>query len=147
MKKKNKITISILGCGRVAEHYFKIFKLIKKNKAPLFKIEAVCDVDKKKAFQFSKKFNCKPYQDYKLMLKEISSDLICILTPSGDHYKHTKLALKKNFNVMVEKPICLIPRQAEELLKISKRKKLNLTVAFQNRYNKAIVCLKNANYH
>ena len=76
------------------------------------------------------------------MFEEIR-DLIIILTPSGLHYEHSNLALNFGFNVLVEKPICLLPADAEKLYKKAKSKKLLLGVGFQNRYNKAIV-FKNA---
>ena len=78
------------------------------------------------------------------MFEEIKVDLIIILTPSGLHYEHSNLALNFGFNVLVEKPICLLPADAEKLYKKAKSKKLLLGVGFQNRYNKAIVFLKNA---
>lgn len=140
MNKKN-FKISLLGCGKVAEHYVKI---LDKNFFLNITIEAVCDRDKDKASNFAKKLNCKSFNDYNEMLKNISSDLICILTPSGSHYLDIKLALNRNFNVLVEKPITLIPSHADQLFKLSKKKKLHLVVAFQNRFNKAIQCIKEA---
>ena len=133
--------IALVGCGRVAQHYIKIIKQIKKTS---IKIEAVCDTKKSKAIEMSKKINSKPYFDLKKMFKEIKVDLIIILTPSGLHYEHSNLALNFGFNVLVEKPICLLPSDAEKLYRKAKSKKLLLSVGFQNRYNKAIVFLKNA---
>ena len=132
--------IALVGCGRVAQHYIKIIKQINKTS---IQIEAVCDIKKSKAIEMSKKINSKPYFDLKKMFEEIKVDLIIILTPSGLHYEHSNLALNFGFNVLVEKPICLLPADAEKLYKKAKSKKLLLGVGFQNRYNKAIV-FKNA---
>ena len=138
---KKSFKVALVGCGRVAQHYLKIIKQIKKID---IKIDAVCDVKKDKAIEISKKINSKPYFDLKKMLKEIKVDLIIILTPSGMHYDHSNLALNYGFNVLVEKPICLLISDAKKLYKKAKRKKLALSVGFQNRHNKAIVFLKKA---
>lgn len=138
---KNKYNIGIIGCGRVAEHYYKILKLIKK---PKISVLAVCDKNTKKAKKFAKQYKSKVFKNFGNMLNQNNFDLVVILTPSGLHYKHTKMALGKGFNVLVEKPIALIPKQASELYKISRKKKLFLGVGFQNRYNKAILFLKKA---
>ncbi len=138
-KKSHKI--ALVGCGRVAEHYIKILRKLKKVD---FRVVAVCDVKKNRALDFSKKLGAKPYFNLKDMLKEIDVDLILILTPSGLHYEHSNLALDYKFNVLVEKPISLLVSDAKKLLKKAKKNKLFLFVAFQNRYNKAVVFLKKA---
>ena len=53
---KKKISIAIVGCGRVFNHYVKIFK---KRKEKDYRIIVVCDEDKKKAKIASKIFICK----------------------------------------------------------------------------------------
>lgn len=139
--KKKIFTIALVGCGRVAQHYTKIIKQIKNID---IKVIAVCDTKKIRAIEFSKKLSSKAYFNLKQMLKEIKVDLIIILTPSGLHYEHSNLALDYKFNVLVEKPISLLVSDAEKLHQKAKKKKLVLCVGFQNRYNKAIVFLKNA---
>ena len=67
-------------------------------------------------------------------------DLALILTPSGLHYKHSKLLLKKEINVLCEKPLALLPKQINELGKMATKKKLLYDVVFQNRFN-ASLCL------
>ena len=136
-----KYKVAIVGCGRVAEHYFKIIKRI--NNVNI-SVVAVCDKQKTKAIKFANKIQAKPFFDLKEMFRETKADLVIILTPSGLHYSHTNLALDYGFNVLVEKPICLIVSDAQKLLLKAKKKNLLLCVGFQNRYNKAVAFLKNA---
>ena len=63
---KKKISIAIIGCGRVSEHYLKIFK---SKKIKNFIISAVCDLKIKKTQNFKKNFNCLVYDDMKKMLE------------------------------------------------------------------------------
>ena len=72
---KKSFKVALVGCGRVAQHYLKIIKQIKKID---IKIDAVCDVKKDKAIEISKKINSKPYFDLKKMLKEIKVDLMLV---------------------------------------------------------------------
>ena len=142
MKVKNvKFNIAILGCGRVALHYYKIFKL---NKIPNIDIVGVCDLKRSKAKLFASKFNSRYFLDLTNMIDQIKIDLLIICTPSGSHYHNAKTALNKNINVLVEKPIAMKPDQGEKLINIAKKKNLYLGVAFQNRFNSAVKCLKNA---
>ena len=75
------------------------------------------------------------------MLNNETLDLVLILTPSGFHYKHTKLVLSKGVNVLCEKPM-FESYECKQLIKLSKEKKVFYGVVFQNRLNNAIQFLK-----
>ena len=93
---------------------------------------------------FSEHFNTKSYESFESMLEATRPDLVLILTPSGLHYQHTKIALKHNCNVLCEKPITMLPSQAEELKEIAHESRLMYGIAFQNRLNPAITALERA---
>ena len=140
-KNKVKFNIAILGCGRVAQHYFKIFKL---NKIRDINIVGVCDLKINKAKLFANKFNSRYFTDLSNMINQIKIDLLIICTPSGAHYHNAKTSLNNNINLLIEKPITMKPDQGKKLINIAKQKNLYLGVAFQNRFNSAVKCLKNA---
>ena len=141
MRIKNKTNIAFIGCGRVAEHYYKI---LKKGKISNISIVGVCDKNIKKARLFANRYKSKYFISLDKMLNEINIDLLIICTPSGSHFSHAKKGLIKKINVLVEKPISMTPAQGEELIRLARKKNLYLGVAFQNRFNKAITSLKNA---
>ncbi len=138
---KEKCTICIVGCGRVAEHYLQFFDLEILNS---YQIVGVCDQHDEKVKNYAKKLGCPAYIDLKIMLEELRPNLVLILTPSGLHYQHAKLALEMGANVLCEKPITLIPEQAYELISYSEAHGLFYGVVFQNRLNKAVQFLKKA---
>lgn len=135
------VKIAIIGCGRVANHYKKIFKT---GELKDYKLVGFCDIDKKKSSDFAKFFNVNSYREYNLMLQVEKPDLVIILTPSGLHYKHTKIAFEHGCHVLCEKPISMLPNQAEDLKMIAEEKKLMYVIAFQNRLNPAVIALRKA---
>ena len=137
--KKKILKVGVVGCGRVFDHYMNLFK---KNKIPLMKIVACCDKNSKifKKKKISEKFPI--YSKLSDMLKRENLDLVIILSPSGLHYKHTKLVLEKGINVLCEKPMSLKIDQCKRLLKISKKRKVFYGVVYQNRLNNAIQFLR-----
>ena len=140
MKLKNqKINIAIVGCGRVAEHYYKIFKI---GKISNINIAGVCDKKLQKAKLFASKYKSEWFTSLEKMLNSLDIDLLIICTSSGLHYSHAKKSLKKNINVLVEKPICLNFKQAQKLDFYFKKKNLNLFVVKQNRFNKTLIIFK-----
>ncbi len=138
--KLKKVKIGIIGCGRVFEHYLKIFK---KRKIRDYEIVAICEKKIPLLNMYSKKLHCMKFSNYQKMLKKLKNkiDLIIVLSPSGNHYKHSKLALENNFNVLCEKPATMMPGECLILNRLSQKKKLIFGVAFQNRFNKSVQTL------
>jgi len=134
------INIAFVGCGRVSEHYIKIFKKINSEK---YFIKVCFDLELIKAKDFALNFqDCKSDIDINNISNYSKIDLVIIATPSGNHYEHAKFFLKLGYNVLVEKPICMIPSQAGEIISLAEKKGIMLCCAFQNRFNKSIKYLK-----
>ena len=135
----NNIQIALLGCGRVAQHHRKILTSGTVNG---FDVSACCDTNRAAAENLAATFGAEIYTDSNSFFDNVDADVIVILTPSGMHYEHAKAALEAGRNVLVEKPITLIPEQAYELIDLADRKGLMYSVIFQNRFNSAIQLLR-----
>jgi predicted dehydrogenase len=137
---KNKILrIGVIGCGRVFDHYLKLFR---KKKIPLMKIIACCDKNIAQLKKKTQSENIKYYSKLSDMLTKEVLDLVLVLSPSGLHYNHTKYILEKGVNVLCEKPMSLKVKDCKNLIKIAQKKKIFYGVVYQNRLNKAIQFLR-----
>ena len=134
-----KIKIGIVGCGRLAQHYKTVFE---SGVVQNFEIIAVCDKNIDTTIDYAKLYNCKAFDNLPEMIKYNKPDLVIILTPSGEHFNDTKSSLTMGCHTLVEKPITMLPNQAEELDKISIASKLMYGVVFQNRLNPPIQLLE-----
>jgi len=137
----NKIRIVAIGCGRVAQHYKKI---LDSGVVSNWRMVGFYDVLNDRSKYFAQHFNTKSYESFESMLESAKPDLVLILTPSGLHYQHTKTAFDYDCHVLCEKPITMLPVQAEELEQIASTKNLMYGTAFQNRLNPAITALRKA---
>ena len=137
----NKIRIAAIGCGRVAQHYKKI---LDSGVVSNWMMAGFHDVLSDRSENFAQHFNTKSYGSFESMLETAKPDLVLILTPSGLHYQHTKIAFDYGCHVLCEKPITMLPVQAEELEQIAYTKNLMYGTAFQNRLNPAIRALEKA---
>ena len=135
------IRIGVIGCGRVAQHYMSI---LDSGVVTGYKIVGSFDIDIERSKNFSDHFDAKCFSNYEELIKKGKPDLILILTPSGLHYEHSKVALEKGCHVLVEKPMTLLPSETSELEELATSKKLMYGVAFQNRFNPAIQVLRKA---
>jgi UDP-N-acetyl-2-amino-2-deoxyglucuronate dehydrogenase len=135
------INIAAIGCGRVAQHYKKI---IDSGVVSNWNFVGFCDILSEKSEYFAEYFQAKSFENFEHMLESKKPDLVLILTPSGLHYEHTKIAFNYGCNVLCEKPVTMLPSQAEELKGIAQEKGLMYGTAFQNRLNPAIMALHRA---
>lgn len=135
------IRVALLGAGRVAQHYKKI---LDSDGVTGFKIVGVCDSNIIAAQLLASHWDCSAYEELFSMIRAVVPDLVFVLTPSGMHYKHAREVLLEGCHVLVEKPVTMIPEDAYALMALANEKQRMLGVAFQNRLNPAIRCLKRA---
>ncbi|KAA3652789.1 MAG: gfo/Idh/MocA family oxidoreductase [Proteobacteria bacterium] len=133
---------ALLGCGRVAAHYRKM--LLELDPVDGFEVTAVCDLDPDKAARMAQAFGCPGFTDAAAMLDAGLADVVLVLTPSGEHFAHARLALDKGVNVVCEKPVTMTPDEADALEALAVAKGLFCATVFQNRWNPALRVTKAA---
>lgn len=136
--------VAVIGCGRIAGHNCRA--IINTNGLEL---AAVCDLEIKKANEYSIEFGVPAFENYHEMLKEISDiDVVAIITPSGMHFEHSLDVLKQyKKHIIVEKPTFMRPSQVNEAYSIANNLGLNIFPIFQNRFNKSVQHVKQALAH
>ena len=133
------INIGLVGCGRISHKH-----IIAINSINNAKIIAICDIDKGKVNNLSKKLNIsKNYTNYKEILNDKDIDVIDICAPSGLHHLMAIDAFKQGKDVILEKPISLTVLDAKKVVKSAKKYKRVILPVMQNRFNPAIIFLKN----
>ena len=120
MFRNKKIKFAIIGCGRIFPKHYEIFE---KKLFNNFVLTSICEKKSKKLKKINKKTNLNFYKDYKKLIKNEKIDVAIILTESGNHYDVAKYCLEHKLNIIVEKPLCLKLNQANNLIKLSKKKK------------------------
>lgn len=121
-----KIKTALVGYGSVSE----------KIHAPLItvcnELDLVAVVERNKEKSKEKYPQVKIYKSLEALLEADAADLIVILTPNEYHFDQAKLALTHGKHVVVDKPVTIHSKEAEELAQLAKGKNLVLSV-FQNR--------------
>lgn len=142
-----KLKFAIIGCGRIS--YKHIEALI--NNVKEAELAAVCDIVEEKAIERKRQYeeaienaNVKVYTDYIKMLDNEEIDAVSICTESGYHAKHSIDCLKRGKHVLVEKPMALSIKDADEMIKLARDNNLKLGVCHQNRFNPPIQKLRRA---
>lgn len=132
------MNVAIVGCGVIAATHVKAAKQCGAN------IVALCDteLDKARALAEKNQISCNFYVDYKQMLEQEHVDVVHICTPHFLHCEMTLYALKRDINVLCEKPLCISYEQIDQILAAEKQSKAILGVCLQNRYNLSVVAAR-----
>jgi predicted dehydrogenase len=133
------LRFGLVGCGRIGIRHARLLKEIKN-----VELTAVCDINEKKAKDFSDKFKIPYYTDYIKMVKSEKIDVVNICTPSGLHSEHTIDIAPFVNNIIVEKPIALTVAGADKMIEVCDLKGTRLFVVKQNRFNLPIIKLREA---
>lgn len=135
---------ALIGCGRIAAYHIK---------AALYHnldFIAACDVKEEKIEELVKSFpiqnrrNLMYYTDYKKMLGECKPDLVSIATDSGAHAKIALDCIDRGIHVIIEKPIAMNMKDADEIVKRSEEKHVKVAACHQNRFNIAVQEMRGA---
>jgi UDP-N-acetyl-2-amino-2-deoxyglucuronate dehydrogenase len=134
------LRVAVVGCGRVSRtaHY----AAIKGN--PDFEFGAVCDIDRARADEWSRKNNVTAYYDLDEMLAHEPLDLVSINVPNGLHPELAAKVAKRGVNVLCEKPLAMRLKDADHLIALCDLMGVRLFSVLQNRFNATNQLLKRA---
>jgi len=142
-----KLKFAILGCGRIS--YKHIEALINNNQEAL--LVAVCDIIIEKAIERKMQYesaigkaDVKVYTDYIEMLDNEDIDVVSIATESGYHAKHAIDCLNRDKHVLIEKPMALSVKDADDIIAMAKKMNKKVCISHQNRFNPPIQKLRRA---
>jgi UDP-N-acetylglucosamine 3-dehydrogenase len=129
--------VAVIGTGQMGRNHVRTYASIKD-----VTLVAVVDLDIKLGKKIAKEFKTKFYQDYKEMLAKENIDAISICVPTKFHYEVAKYVINKKINVLVEKPITMDVNQGYDLLEKAKKAKIKLMVGHIERFNPAVIKVK-----
>ena len=131
----SKIKVGVIGTGHLGKLHTKMFKSIDNCE-----LVGIYDSNPNQAEDVSKEFSVPAINSLDELLKQIDAASISATTTS--HYELAKKCFENGIHVFIEKPITASIKEAEELLEISEKKKLNLQVGHIERFNPALVAME-----
>ncbi len=137
---------SLIGCGRVSPNHI---KAAKENK---LEICAVCDtvpehIDtmfKNASFSDDEIKAVRRYSSWCEMLDTEKPDLVSIALPSGLHFDAARDAITRGINCIIEKPMAMSTANAKEIIRLTEKHGVTVSVCHQNRFNTAVRSMRSS---
>ena len=125
--KKLKVGIIGTGMGRLHMEGY--------SKDPRVKIFAICDINRKEAEEFARKYKVQyVFTDYEKMLDMEEIDFVSIATPNYLHAPISIAALKKGKHVLCEKPMATSFKDAKAMVEAAEKAKKRLMIHMSMRF-------------
>lgn len=135
------LKFAIVGCGRIAKRHAELLGTKQVSNASLV---AVCDIDESKAKAYGQQFNVPWFLDMHEMARNVETDVLVVLTPSGMHPNHVIQLAPYKKHIVVEKPMALTLDDADAMIECCDKNGVKLFVVKQNRFNVPVQKLRRA---
>lgn len=131
--------IAVIGAGRWGTNYLRTFMKLGEKVGWLYSRK---EETLRKAIEAAHAEGVRTTTSYGNVLADTRTKAVVVATDASTHFDIARQALGAGKHVLVEKPIALRAKDAAELARIAKKKKLILMAGHLHRYNPGIQKLK-----
>jgi predicted dehydrogenase len=132
-----KIRVGIVGCGEVTQimHWPSLFQL-----ADRFEVNALCDVSPLVLEELGRLWNINGLTtNHRELVTRQDVDAVLIANPNAFHAEVVLDAIAAGKHVLVEKPMCVTHREANQILAAQKNSNVVVQVGYMRRYAPAFL--------
>jgi len=135
-----KIRVGVIGAGAMGKHHARIY-----SELPEAELVGVMDVDEQTAAEIATKYNTEAFNDCERLLKT-DLDAVSVAVPTTLHEDIALKAANHGVHMLIEKPIAESFKSADAVIDAARRKNVKLMIGHIERFNPAILKLKELIY-
>lgn len=139
-KLARKLRVAFIGAGGIAGTHMRYLKEMSD-----VEIVAQADVAEASMKRWSEQYEiAESFTDYREMLRQVKPDAVSVCTPNGLHAPATIAALRAGAHVIVEKPMAMDGREAQQMIDAARKHRRKLVIGFQYRFDPKTRFIKSA---
>jgi predicted dehydrogenase len=127
---ENHVCLGVIGCGG-----FGLFAVQQFAQVPGVSLAGISETQRPATLAAASRFGIPCVDSVEKLLERKDVDLVYIATPPFLHHSQAKAALEAGKHVIVEKPLALTVAQADDLIRIARKRDLLLVANQMQRYN------------
>jgi predicted dehydrogenase len=132
---KSKLRLGVVGVG-----YFGQFHAEKYHQMPEVELVGLADINRSRSREIANRFNTNAFHNYEDLYDKV--DAVSIAVPTPIHYQVAKDFFNRGVDILLEKPITVTLREADELIDMAHKNQLIFQVGHQERFNAAFMALE-----
>lgn len=131
-----KIKTAIVGIGHLGSKHLKVYSGLPRQ----VELVGVCDIKKERTQRLADHYRIPYVRDYRKLAGQIEAVNICV--PTDLHFEVAKFFLEAGVHTFIEKPMTATLKQADQLIRLARQRKLKLQVGHIERFNAAFQAVK-----
>ena len=129
-----RLKYAVIGLGNMGKNHVRTVRTL-----PDVDLVAVADPNANHHHGESVKW----YPDYRDMIQREAIDALSICTPTNTHHAIATACIDRGVDILIEKPIAPSVEQAESIIKLAQNSEQIVMIGHIERYNPAVIRLKN----
>ncbi|WP_373549628.1 Gfo/Idh/MocA family oxidoreductase [Haliscomenobacter sp.] len=130
------LKIGVLGTGHLGKIHLKCIQLAVET----YELVGFYDPNPHMAQSVAEQFQLKAFDSVEALIQAV--DVVDIVTPTTTHYELALKVIQAGKHVFIEKPLTHTIAEAEELIRLSKEKGVQVQVGHVERFNPAFLALE-----
>lgn len=135
---QTRLRAGVIGVGSMGRNHARVYASLED-----IDLVAVCDTNLTVASTVASMYRCQSYSDYRELLDREQLDLVSVVVPTREHYSVGMEAISHGVSLLIEKPIAATVAEGQALIDAAAAAKVVFTVGHIERFNPAIIALKN----
>jgi predicted dehydrogenase len=131
------LRVAVIGAGSMGRNHARVLA-----DNPDVKLVGLADINFEAAIEASRRFGGLAYADYKLLLDEQKPDAAIIAVPTVHHLEVALQVLERKIHLLIEKPLAFTLEEGETIIAAAKEADVKLMVGHIERFNPAVIALK-----
>jgi predicted dehydrogenase len=131
------IRVAVVGLGSMGKNHARIYRDL-----PDVELVALVDSNPEVAEKLGRRYKVPTYPSVEIMLQNTRPDAVSVVVPTQIHHSIALPLLEAGCHIMVEKPIANSTEQAKKMIETAKEMDRVLMVGHIERFNPAIIELK-----
>jgi predicted dehydrogenase len=131
------IKAAVIGVGSMGTHHARVYSEI-----PDVELVGIADIDAAAVERISRRHGCPAYTDFRALLDEQKPEIVSVAVPTAMHLPVALEVTQRGIHLLVEKPIAPDVGEGLQIIQAAERTGVHLMVGHIERFNPAILALK-----
>jgi len=133
------LKVAVVGAGSMGTNHLRVLQDFDDDS---FHLVGVADSQESTLARAVRRYHVAGFADHRRMIFETCPDLVVVAVPTNLHCEVASYALERGIHVLIEKPIATTEEEARALIELSRRHGAAIAVGHIERFNPAVVELK-----
>ena len=128
---------AVIGVGSMGVNHARIYWEL-----PATDLVGISDMNDTLVNSVAKKYSTQAFTDYREMLDQVKPDIVTVAVPTLFHREVALEIINRGISLLIEKPIAFSLEEGQEIIDAAKTKGVKLMIGHIERFNPAIIGLK-----